>query len=223
MAKKILIVGAKGKMGDSVCKRLKSVHEIIEVQRCDFWGDFEADLIVDFASAESSVLSAEFASKNGIPLIVGSTGQSEAQLKQIDEFCKGVPYLVCANFSIGVFLLKTAIDGILKQKIDEIAIFEKHHNAKKDSPSGTALSLQRFIEEKQSAKVQMLSLRGGKEVGTHKVSFYFGSELIEISHTAFSREAFAEGVALAVQFMLEQKNAKRFEFEDILRKKLGFN
>ena len=217
--KKILIVGVKGKMGSAVCDVLKNDYEIVEAKRNENWADFKVDLIIDFGSASSSVIAAEVASKMKVPLIIGSTGQTKEQFEKIDSLCAGLPYLVCSNFSVGVVLLKCAIDNVLKVKIDEIAIFEKHHRAKKDAPSGTALSLERFIKEKQNAKVQMLSLRGGKEIGTHKVSFYFGSELLEISHTAFLREAFAEGVKLAVKFMLENHEPKKVEFENIVKYK----
>lgn len=215
--KKILIVGVKGKMGSAVCKVLKNDYEIVEAKRNENWADLKVDLIIDFGSAESSVLSAEAAAKMRVPLIIGSTGQSKEQFEKIDRLCAGLPYLVCSNFSVGIVVLKYTIDSILNVKIDEIAIFEKHHRAKKDAPSGTALSLERFIKEKQNTKVQMLSLRGGKEIGFHKVSFYFGSELLEISHTAFSREAFADGVKIAADFMLEQKTAKRYDFDEIIK------
>ena len=215
--KKILVVGVKGKMGSAVCNVLKNDYEIVEAKRNGNWADFKVDLIIDFGSASSSVIAAEVASKMKVPLIIGSTGQSKEQFEKIDKLCAGLPYLVCSNFSVGIVLLKCAIDNVLKVKIDEIAIFEKHHKEKKDAPSGTALSLERFIKDKQNAKVQMLSLRGGKEIGTHKVSFYFGSELLEISHTAFSREAFADGVKIAVDFMLKQKTAKRYDFDEIIK------
>ena len=220
--KKILVVGVKGKMGSAVCEVLKNDYEIIKMGKSDKWGYFSADLIIDFGSAESSVLSAKMASKMRVPVIVGSTGQSKAQLEQIDKFCEGLPYLVCANFSVGVVLLKCAIDNILKMKIDEIAIFEKHHREKKDTPSGTAKELQKHILKSQEKELQMLSLRGGKEIGSHKLSFYFGEEVIELSHTAFSRKAFADGVALAVQFIFEQKEAKKYDFESIVKEKFGF-
>ena len=219
MKKKILIVGANGKMGSAVCEVLKNDYEIVKLNKGDLWGNFSADLIIDFGSAESSVLSAELASKIGVPLIIGSTGQSKEQLEKIDRLCAHLPYLVCANFSVGIVLLKNIIDSVLKVKIDQIAIFEKHHAAKKDAPSGTAKELQRHILKKQKNSIQMLSLRGGKEIGSHKVSFYFGDELIELTHTAFSRKAFSDGVALAVSFLFENNRPEKFEFENIVKDK----
>ena len=221
MKKKVLIVGSKGKMGSAVCEVLKNDYDIICVKERENWAKFSADLIIDFGSAESSVLSAEMSFKMGVPLIIGSTGQSKKQLEEIDKLCADVPFMVCANFSVGVVLLKSAIDNILKVKIDEIAIFEKHHREKKDTPSGTAKELLKYILKSQEKEVQMLSLRGGKEIGSHSVSFYFGDELVEVSHTAFSRKAFADGVALAVQFILNQKEAKKYDFESVVKEKFG--
>jgi 4-hydroxy-tetrahydrodipicolinate reductase len=223
MKKKVLIVGSKGKMGSAVCEVLKNDYDIICVKERENWVKFSADLIIDFGSAESSVLSAEMSFKMGVPLIIGSTGQSSEQLEKIDKLCAGVPFMVCANFSVGVVLLKSAIDNILKVKIDEIAIFEKHHREKKDTPSGTAKELQKYILKSQAKEVQMLSLRGGKEIGSHSVSFYFGEELVEVSHAAFSRKAFADGVAIAVSFMLNVSNPKKYYFDEIIKEKFGLN
>ena len=223
MKKKILLVGASGKMGTAVCKVLENDYEIIKMGKSDKWGYFSADLIIDFGSAESSVLSAKMASKMRVPVIVGSTGQSKAQLEQIDKFCEGLPYLVCANFSVGISILKGLISQVLNLKMDSICIFEKHHSEKKDSPSGTALMLEKFILKnlKTETKMQTLALRGGKEIGTHKLSFYFGEEVIELSHAAFSRKAFADGVALAVEFMLKKCQAKKYCFDEIIKESLG--
>lgn len=223
MTKKILIVGATGKIGSAVCEKLKSYYEIIEAKRGDNLADFEADLLIDFGSAESSVALAEVASRKNIPLIIGSTGQSNKQLLKIDELCKNIPYMVCANFSIGMVVFKSMIEQILKIHVDDISIFEKHHKNKKDSPSGTAISIKNFIEKMTNNKVQMLSQRGGEEIGTHTVDFYFGGELIEIQHKAFSRNVFADGVKFAVAYLLENLDVKKVEFDEIVKKNFNID
>lgn len=248
MNKRILLVGANGKMGRAVRETLQSDYFIVGFDKNDSFSNFKQnqvfDLVIDFGSAESSLLSAEFASKNGIPLIIGSTGQSQHQLVEIYELCKNIPLLICANFSVGIAILKNAICEILKASPTDICIFEKHHREKKDSPSGTAIALKNYIlshikmanesynlqknsettetnfnlqNEIKTDAIQMLSLRGGKEFGTHKVSFYFENELIELSHTAFSRNAFADGVKLAVNFMLSRAKSEIYSFDEILQ------
>lgn len=236
MNKRILLVGAKGKMGRAVCETLQNDYFIVGFDKTDSFSNLNQnqsfDLVIDFGSAESSLLSAEFASKNGIPLIIGSTGQSQNQLNKIYEQCKNIPLLICANFSVGIVILKNAICEILKANPTDICIFEKHHRDKKDSPSGTAIALKNYILNQKTTnfadnkslgvsnennKIQMLSLRGGKEFGTHKVSFYFENELIELSHTAFSRSSFADGVKLAVEFILSGAIPKIYSFDEMLQ------
>lgn len=216
MKKKIVLVGAKGKMGFAVSELLKNEYEIVAAKKGDVWDDFKADLVIDFGSAESSVLSAEYAFKNKIPLVVGSTGQTEKQLEKIRRVIGVCPLMICSNFSAGIVKMKKCISEILKVKPTEICVFEKHHKRKKDAPSGTAISLAKFISSKTNVPVQMLAERGGEEVGTHKVDFYFGSELVSISHLAFSRNVFAEGAAKAVRFMINQKVPKEYFFDDII-------
>lgn len=223
MKKKILIVGSKGKMGLTVCEVLKNDYEIVKAKRNENWVDFKADLVIDFGSAESSLLSAGWASKNGVPLIIGSTGQTTKELKEIRRVCSHIPFLICSNFSIGVVLLKNCINQILKTDIDDICIFEKHHKNKKDAPSGTAIELQKYINEKFTEKVQLISERGGEEIGTHKIDFYFGSELIELSHYAFSRKVFAKGVKIVVDFLFTNKVSGEIDFNEIVMKNFKFN
>ena len=221
MKKKVFVVGANGKMGTAVCEILEGDYEIVEGLKGENWANFSADLIIDFGSAESSLLSAKWASKNGVPLIVGSTGQTEKELFEIRKICKDIPFMICRNFSIGVALMKSCISQILKLKIDDVCVFEKHHRAKKDTPSGTAISLAKFISERYDLPVQMLSERGGEEIGTHKIDFYFGSELVEIKHSAFSRKAFAWGVKQSVDFMFKNDSVSEICFEDVLKKKFN--
>ena len=223
MKKKVFVVGAKGKMGSAVCKVLKNDYEIVEAQKgCD-WVDFQADLIVDFGSAESSLLSAKWASEKKVPLIIGSTGQTENELLEIRNMCKNIPFMICRNFSIGVALVKSCISQILNLKIDDVCIFEKHHKNKKDSPSGTALAFKQFVFERFDGNIQMLAERGGEEIGTHAIDFYFGSELIEIKHSAFSRKAFADGVKLSVDYLFEKRESGEIVFDEILKKKFNLN
>ncbi|MBR7172230.1 MAG: hypothetical protein IKD36_00320 [Clostridia bacterium] len=216
MKKKILIVGANGKMGSEICEKLKNDYEIIKVTKEQKWTEFGADLVIDFGSAESSVLSAKYCFEKHIPLIVGSTGQSESQLEKIWQVASVAPLMVCSNFSVGIARVKKCLAEILKEEISDICIFEKHHKEKKDSPSGTAILLEKFISSKTKVPVQILSQRGGEEIGTHKIDFYLNGEAVSITHQAFSRAVFAEGVKKAVVFMLQQKMPKEYFFDDII-------
>ncbi len=220
MKEKVAVIGAKGKMGSAVCNILSSEFDVIEIDiKNSIEEAADARVIIDFAGAKSSVKSAEFAKKIGAALIVGSTGQSEKELNKILSVSNSVPVLVCSNFSVGIYLQKKISDLILSYTDAEITILEKHHNEKKDAPSGTALELMKNIKLKTGTEVPILSERGGKEIGTHKIDFYFGDELISVSHSAFSRAAFSRGVLLATRFMLKQKAAKVITFNEVLESK----
>lgn len=216
--KTVLVVGAKGKMGKAICKSFSGEFEVIE---CDKGDDLEvgksADLVIDFATHETSVCLAKFCVKNKIPLIVGSTGQTKRELKKIEEAAKVVPVVLAGNFSVGIFLLKKALDVFENLDDKDVTVFEKHHSAKKDSPSGTALELEKVLKQKTKKQISVLSERGGQEIGTHEVDIYFGDEVLKFSHQAFSRQAFVNGVKISAKFLLTEQVPKLYHFEDVLK------
>lgn len=220
MNKKVIgIVGSDGKMGNLVCKALENDYKILKFTEENTLklplDKTKIDLIIDFANAKSSVFSAEFCKKNNISLLVASTGQTKNQLAKIKQCSKTIPLMICPNLSIGICLIKKMISSIIRNEDYDITIHEKHHREKKDSPSGTALMLKDFINQYTDKNISISSERGGKEIGTHEISFYFGNEIIKLSHQAFSREAFASGAEIATRFLLNQTEPKLYNFEDI--------
>jgi len=218
--KRIAVVGYKGKMGGAVFNHLKTKgFAVVGVDKDDSLEDLSGvGLVIDFGGAESSAISAKWCEKNGIAIIIGSTGQTDEQNKIIESASKKVAVLKAGNFSIGIYMLKKMM-GVLKDTtLSSICVFEKHHAQKVDCPSGTAIELGKVIYENFGIEPQMLSERGGKEIGTHMIDFYFADEVISVSHKAFSREAFVLGVVRAVEFMLRQSDAKQYCFEDIFDK-----
>lgn len=216
MKKKIILVGASGKMGSLIHKSLKDDFEIIPIEKQENIWNFESDLVIDFGSAQSSEESARFCFQNKAPLIVGATGQTQKQLDLILKVGEVAPVMKASNFSLGVLFVKNMLTQISKYA-DEICIFEKHHKHKKDSPSGTALELKTLIENNTGKSVSVLAQRGGDEVGTHTIDFYFSGEVVSLSHQAFSRDAFVQGVKKAVYFLLEQKMPRVYEFGEIIK------
>ena len=212
---KIAVVGANGKMGKFLCEKLNDKFDVLKITRECKLDKQNVCLVVDFASAESSVESAVWCAKNKVPLIVGSTGQTNFQKDEILKASEKTPILIAGNFSVGILLLKKLLKTVDFELVEDIVIFEKHHKNKKDEPSGTALELENLIRSKTSRHADVLVERGGKEIGTHKIDLYFENELISIKHQAFSRECFADGVLLAVEFMFQQKERKLFSFEDV--------
>lgn len=213
---KIAIVGAKGKMGSAVCKRLSRNFDIVEICKGDSFGDFlDVQVVIDFGSGSSSAESAKWCARKGIPLIIGSTGQSVEEMKTIERAATKTSILKAGNFSIGIFVMKKLIDVVLKHRVQDVVVLEKHHREKKDNPSGTALELKAHIEKQAKVK-DVFGLRGGKEIGMHEVDFYLENELISIKHQAFSREAFVDGVEKTVQFMLKPRSIGMYDFSDVL-------
>jgi len=182
----------------------------------------DIDAIVDFShpSALSAIL--DYAVSKKIPIVLPTTGYSAEQKEEIKAAAAKVPVFQSANMSLGVNLMielvkKTA--GLLGSGFD-IEIIEKHHNQKVDAPSGTALMLadamnqeldgscayvydRHLKREKRSNKeIGIHAVRGGTIVGEHTVIFAGNDEVIEVKHTATSKEVFAEGAVRAVRFLI---------------------
>lgn len=214
--KKVAVVGGNGKMGSAVCNALSLDYDIFVIQRGDKFPK-NLELVVDFGSGESSAISAAWCKENGVPLIVGATGQNESELAEIENASKFVAVVLAQNFSEGLVLMKNTLKCIITKKAENVIIFEKHHKAKKDAPSGTAKNLKQFIGEFYAGDIQMIFERGGKEIGTHTVDCYFDNEMIGITHKAFSRDAFADGVKKTADWLFdgEKKQSGLYSFDDI--------
>ena len=179
------------------------------------------DVIIDFShpSVTDSIL--DYAKENNIPAVICTTGLSKEQISKIDFYSKEVPLFFSANMSIGINLLIDLVkraSRILEENFD-IEIIEKHHNLKLDAPSGTALAIADGISEavsfnpeyvydrhsvrkkRDKAEIGIHSMRGGTIVGEHSVIFAGNNEVIEINHSATSKEVFAVGAVKAAKFM----------------------
>ena len=187
--------------------------------------DVNCDVIIDFShpSVTSSLL--EYAAKHKIPAVIATTGLSEEQIEQIRQTAKIVPVFFSANMSLGISLLcelaKKAAK-VLGSDFD-IEIVEKHHNRKVDAPSGTALMLAdavceelehqpQYIYDRHSRRaarskneIGIHSIRGGTIVGEHDIIFAGHDEVITLSHSAASKEVFAQGAVNAALFLVNQK------------------
>ncbi len=216
--KTVAVVGANGKMGSAVCKKLENDFKLVKIEKGDRLEDAQKlDLVIDFGGHLSSVVSAKFCAEHGVRLLVGSTGQSAEEMAVIEGASNHVPVLFAGNFSVGISLLKKVLLETLNIGADDVVIIEKHHRQKVDSPSGTALEISKLIETQTNHSPQILAERGGKEIGTHAVHIYFGDEVLRFEHQAFSRDAFAEGARLAALFLLKKTKPAFFCFDDVLK------
>ncbi len=167
----------------------------------------EIDIIVDFSSPESSMLVLEDARSRKIPILIGTTGFNESQLKQIDKISSEVPVLLAPNTSSGIAILKTIITNsrALFSEDSTIEIEETHHKEKKDSPSGTALDLKEIISSHfPNSDITVESFREGTNPGEHKVRVLLANESIELTHKAEERSIFASGALLGARWLLSK-------------------
>ncbi len=181
----------------------------------------KADAIIDFSHPSCFDNIVSYCKKTKTPLVMATTGLSDEQIESLDDLSKEVAVFRSANMSIGINLLITLVKQaavLLEDKFD-IEIIEKHHNLKIDAPSGTALMIADEISEslcnkpeyvydrhsmrkkREKKEIGLHAVRGGTIVGEHNVLFAGNDEILEIKHTATSKEVFAEGSLRAAKFL----------------------
>jgi 4-hydroxy-tetrahydrodipicolinate reductase len=208
----------------------------IKIQNNSLEAFKKTDVIIDFSRPKSSIKILNFAKKLKKKVIVGTTGFTKKEENIIKNYSKKIAIFKSGNMSLGINLLEY-ITKILSKKIPknyQIGISDNHHKAKVDYPSGTALMLANaiasgkgksldklkgkfYLNKKgnlQNNKVNFFITRKGKTVGKHSVIFNNKIENIELKHTAFSRELFADG-ALNAAIWISKKNKGLFNMQDM--------
>ena len=195
----------------------------------------EADVLVDFSSPSALSGLIDFCLKFKIPPVFCTTGYSAEQIGQIESAAEFIPVFRSGNMSLGINLLTDLIKracAVLGGDYD-IEIIERHHRRKVDAPSGTALMLadaaasafdfdSEYTFERQSRskprpanEIGISSVRGGTIVGEHEVVFAGRDEVIELRHTAASREVFAVGAVRAAKFMAKIGAPGLYDMNDV--------
>lgn len=249
MKTRIILCGACGKMGGNVLSLLSEDNEAVAVCGVDLYpkeigipvytsfADVkeEADVIVDFSSAENLSERLEYAKTHNMGIVLASTGFTPTDLALIDEYAKTTAIFKTANLSLGVNLMQALVKAAAQVLGDnfDVEIIEKHHNLKKDAPSGTALMLADSVNEafdnakryvngrdgivgaREKNEIGIHAVRGGTIVGEHEVMFAGEDEIITITHSARSKRVFAAGAIRAAKF-LNGKAAGRYEMKDLL-------
>ncbi len=248
---KIALTGACGRMGHVIarlCEERADCEIVAGIDKFgDKYGEFpifrnifdmpeKPDVIIDFShpSALPDLLS--YCKMNNVPAVIATTGYTDGERAQITAASEQIPVFFTFNMSLGINLLaelaKKAAQ-ILGGQFD-IEIIEKHHNQKKDAPSGTAIMLaeaingeldnrDHFVYDRHSVRrprdkdeIGMHSVRGGTIVGEHEIIFAGHDEVITLSHSAQSREVFAVGAVNAAVF-LSGKPAGLYAMSDLIK------
>lgn len=246
----IIMHGCNGRMGQVIVSLVAEDPDVRIVAGVDISGEKKNDfpvytklsdvkekgVIIDFSNASAADGLMDYVEETRTPVVLCSTGLSEAQIKRLDRVSTVAPVLRSANMSLGVNtvmkLIKTAAE-ILAPKGFDIEIVEKHHNRKLDAPSGTALALADVMNEALDKKydyvydrskrrekrpeneIGISAVRGGTIVGEHDIIFAGTDEVIEIRHEAFSRKIFAKGAIAAAKF-LDGKAPGMYGMSDVI-------
>jgi 4-hydroxy-tetrahydrodipicolinate reductase len=177
------------------------------------------DVAIDFSISDAVLKNIEACARARVPLVEGTTGwkQHESTAKQlITEHSGAMVY--GANFSIGVNLFYRIAQqaAALFSVVEGYAPFieEAHHNRKRDAPSGTALKLRDLMSEHLGPDIPTSSTRAGYIPGTHRVGFDSEADQVLLTHTARSRQGFANGALLAAHWIVGRTGV--FEFSEVI-------
>ena len=214
-----------------------SLEEAAESSKTN--GTVRAGILIDFSHHTTLEALLKYGLAHRIPLLICTTGFTPEERKRMVEASASVPILNSSNMSLGVNLVMSLVRQaaeVLRESFD-VEIVEKHHNQKVDSPSGTALMIAEAIksslekgsfgevdlkygrhsksDKRTNREIGVHSVRGGSIVGEHEVIFAGQGEVIEISHSALSRDVFAYGAVRAARF-LAGKGPGLYSMKDVI-------
>ena len=260
MAIKVAVAGARGRMGGQVVKSILENANMELVTGFDPSGveeeiapgvkisspdemenvlkEVKPDVFVDFTNATAAVENVKVAARNNLKLVVGTTGFSEEQFKEMENAIKDhVPAIISPNFSIGVNVFWKLIADAARHFLPylyHMEIIEMHHSHKKDAPSGTAVKAagiladclgektafvygrQGITGERTDEEIGIHAIRAGDIVGDHTVLYAGKGERLEITHRAHSREAFALGAIKAIEWINRKEEAGIYSMDEMM-------
>jgi len=209
----------------------------IKIQKNNLEAFKKTDVIIDFSRPEASIKVLNYAKKLKKNIVIGTTGFTKKQNNLIKNYSKKIAIFKSGNMSLGINLLEYIVNIFSKNIPNnyQIGVSDNHHKRKVDYPSGTALMLANAVSKGknknlesikgkmflnssgslQKNKINFFITRKGNTVGKHSVNFNNNIENIELKHTAFSRDLFADG-ALNAAVWISKKNRGLFNMHDML-------
>lgn len=245
---KVILCGACGRMGRNVAQlcseRGVTVTAGVDVAPAPMpfpvYPDFsdireETDAVIDFSPASSVRERLDFCKARKIGIVIAGTAFSDEDEALIRAAADVIPVFQTGNLSVGVNLLQMLVKKAAEVLGDgfDAEIVERHHNMKKDAPSGTALMLAKSVNDgfggskenvygrhglvgaRKKSEIGIHAVRGGTIVGEHEVMFAGQDEIVTLSHSARSRMVFAEGALRAAEWLTSQP-AGKYDMNDLL-------
>ena len=262
---KVVVTGAAGKMGNRIISLISVMTDVKVVGAVETTGHplsgsdvgkvaglgktgvlisdnlidclSQADVVIDFTNHEASLTHLKIAAEKKCAIVIGSTGFTSAEMKEVKKLAAGTRCVLAPNMSVGVNVMFKVLEycaGILKDDYD-VEIVEAHHHLKKDAPSGTAMKMAQvvadklerdldevgvytrkgLIGERTKKEIGIQTVRAGDIVGEHTVIFGGIGERLEFIHRAHSRDNFAKGAIRAARWIVGQQNGL-YDMQDVL-------
>ncbi len=197
----------------------------------------QGQVIIDFTTPHATMTHVALAVQAQVPVVVGTTGLTAADLERIKALSSTVPCVVSPNMSVGVNVLLKALAEVAATLGDayDVEIVETHHRFKQDAPSGTALKMAQVIAQtlgreldtagiygrsgvtgaRSTEEIAIHALRAGDVIGDHTVIFGGMGERIEMTHRAHSRDNFARGALRAARWIIGRPPGM-YDMQDVL-------
>ena len=196
----IFVHGSSGKMGQNVTailQKMKNVSIAYEAK--------SAQVCIDFTSPAGVSHLFEQLKGTKAALITGTTGLSEKHFQQLKKISSQRAVLWSSNFSPGLWAVRSALKAFASISDFDFGINEIHHTEKLDNPSGTALTLQKDLENAVGKKItKPTGQRIGGVFGVHTITAGSKNELIRLEHTAMNRTVFAQGAVDSAVWIVNQ-------------------
>ncbi|MFM7343019.1 MAG: 4-hydroxy-tetrahydrodipicolinate reductase [Betaproteobacteria bacterium] len=245
--RRVVVTGAGGRMGHMLVQAVLEAEDLAlhgaldavgspaigreAARACIISADVQqtlrgADVLIDFTRPEGTLNHLAACRAQGVQLVIGTTGFSEAQKQQIVEAARDIAIVMAPNMSVGVNVTLRLLEMAARALSTgyDIEIIEAHHRHKVDAPSGTALKMGEVIAqalgrdlkdcavyerhghtgERDPSTIGFATLRGGDIVGDHTVLFAGTGERIEVTHKSSSRQTYAQGSLRAARFLAGQ-------------------
>jgi len=204
-----------------------------DIAKCSERGD----VVIDFSHHSALPYLIDYCLSTKTPLLTATTGLDGEIVERLVSVSKEIPVFQTANMSLGVNIV-TKLVQLASKALGEsfdIEIIEAHHNKKVDSPSGTAYMIANSINEaldnkmeyiygrygksdiRKSTDIGIHAIRGGTISGEHTIIFAGPDEVIEIKHTALSKDVFALGAIKAAKYLVSQEKGL-YNMNDVIRK-----